>query len=231
MSMVLNVSRDVQRTRPVQLGAIGGGDPRALSSISVRIRAGKGETVFSEGEEAAYSYKVVSGGVRLCKYTQDGRRQIADFALPGDHFGYQGAERHTHTAEAIGDTIVLAYPNGQLERLGEMIPDFGKYVRALLTQSLLSAQQHLVVLGRQSAKERVVSFLLLLAERSDACPGDRLELPMSRQDIADHLGLTIETVSRMIGELKREGLIVVPNLTQVILKNLPALRALTEGAE
>ena len=86
-----------------------------------------------------------------------------------------------------------------------MIPALRKYVMTLLSNWLLTAQDHLLVLGRQSAKERVASFLLRLADRTDVGRGDRLDLPMSRQDIADHLGLTIETVSRMIGELKREG--------------------------
>ena len=232
MSMVLSVSHGAGRDRPVHLSVIAGAsDPKALSDISVRIRAGKGETIFSDGEEAAYSYKVVSGIVRLSKYTQDGRRQIADFMLPGDHFGFMETERHSFTAEAVSDAIILAYPKSQLERLGEMIPTFRKYVLTLLSNSLLTARRHLVVLGRQSAKERVVSFFLRLAERTDVGAGDRLDLPMSRQDIADHLGLTIETVSRTISELKRDGLIVVPNLTQIILKNMAALRALTEGAE
>jgi CRP-like cAMP-binding protein len=86
-----------------------------------------------------------------------------------------------------------------------------------------------VVLGCQSAKERVASFLVLLADRSRAEPGDRLDLPMGRQDIASHLGLTIETVCRAITELKREGAVIVPSLNQIILKDLQGLRTLAEG--
>jgi CRP-like cAMP-binding protein len=236
MSMVLNVSRSAARQGAPHLAVIKGGlnaasDQAALADIGVRIRAGKGETLFGEGEAATHSYKVLSGIVRLCKYTQDGRRQIADFVLPGDHFGFMETEAHTFTAEAVTDAIILSYPKSQIEHLGEMIPAFRKYVMTLLSNSLLTAQRHLLVLGRQSAKERVVSFLLRLADRTDVGQNDRLDLPMSRQDIADHLGLTIETVSRVIGDLKRSGAIVVPNLTQIILKDMAALAALTEGAE
>ena len=93
----------------------------------------------------------------------------------------------------------------------------------------MAMQRHLVVLGCQSAKERVASFLLLLTDRSGTKPGDRLDLPMGRQDIASHLGLTIETVCRAITELKREGLIAVPSLNQIVINNSHALRALAEG--
>jgi CRP-like cAMP-binding protein len=206
-------------------------DVRALQQIAVKTRIARGETIFNEGDEARYAYKVVSGAVRLCKHMADGRRQIADFLIPGDFFGFLQFGHYSFTAEAVGDVVLMCYPQRQLEQISSSTPALRKRILVLLSQRLLGMQDHLVMLGRQTAKERVASFLLQLAERTGVEDGEILELPMSRQDIADYLGLTIETVCRTLTEFKRMKLIGIPDLHQAALKDLEALRAIAEGDE
>jgi len=113
-----------------------------------------------------------------------------------------------------------------VDRLAEENPAVGTQLLCHLSANLLTAQQHLFVLGCQKARERVASFLLRLADRIDLTYGDRLDLSMSRQDIADHLGLTIETISRTITALRSDGIVLIPNTNQIVLRDMAALRAL-----
>jgi CRP/FNR family nitrogen fixation transcriptional regulator len=180
-------------------------------------------TIFNEGDDATHAYKVVSGGVRLCKVLPDGRRQIAEFALPGDYFGIDWLERHALTAEALVDTTTICYGRNRLERLGEEDREVRAELFSTLRHDLWAAQNHLVILGRQSARERVASFLLQLHERRKSGGRNRLDLPMTRQDIADYLGLTIETVCRVLTALKREGIIAIPDRHALDIRSLDAL--------
>lgn len=206
-------------------------DLRALQQVGMKVRFSRNETIFNDGDEAANCYKVISGAVRLCKHMTDGRRQIADFLLAGDFFGFMQLGNYKFTAEAVGDVVLMCYPQRQVARLSSAMPNLRGRLLMLLSQRLLGMQDHLVMLGRKTAKERVASFLLHIAERSDAEEGLAFELPMSRQDIADYLGLTIETVCRMLSELKRERIIVIPSLSQIVLNDTDALQALAEGGE
>jgi len=206
-------------------------DLRALEKIGIKLRFTRGETIFSEGDEADYSYKVVTGAIRLCKHLADGRRQIADFVLPGDYCGLLHLDEHRFTAEAASDVTVIAYPQRQVEKLGEELPSMRKRLTNFLARRLMDVQDHLIMLGRQTAKERVVGFLLRLAERSGVGDGETIELPMSRQDMADYLGLTIETVCRVLSELKRRRLIALPSLHGAVLIDSEALRDLFEDCD
>lgn len=205
-------------------------DLRLLQQIGVKVRFSRNQTIFSDGDEATNCYKVISGAVRLCKHMADGRRQIADFLLAGDLFGFMQLGHYKFTAEAVGDVVLMCYPQRQVARLSSSLPNLRGRLLVLLSQRLLGMQDHLVMLGRQTAKERIASFLLHIAERSDAEEGLAFDLPMSRQDIADYLGLTIETVCRMLSELKREKLIAIP-AGQIVINDLEALQTLTEGGE
>jgi CRP/FNR family nitrogen fixation transcriptional regulator len=204
---------------------------QALQRIGAKMRFTRNETVFSEGDEASYSYKVVSGAIRLCKHLADGRRQISGFVLPGEYCSLLHLDAHRFTAEAASDLVVIAYPQRQVEALGESMPSMRRRLDSFLSQRLQRMQEHVVMLGRQTAKERVVSFLLDLVERESAKEKERAALPMSRQDIADYLGLTIETVCRVLSDLKRARIVALPNLHEIVLTDTRALRALAEGAE
>src|SRR6185295_10176910 len=198
-------------------------DLRALQQIGTKVRFARNTTIFNDGDDAAYTYKIVSGAVRLCKHTSNGRRQIADFLLAGDYFGLLQLGTYSFTAEAVSDVVVIAYPQRQIEQLSNTLPSMSRRLLTLLSQRLLGMQDHLVMLGRQTAKERVASFLLLLAERSEAEEGEAFEVPMSRQNIADYLGLTIETVCRALSDLKRTRLIAIPNVHQLVISDRKAL--------
>ncbi len=200
----------------------------SLQAIGVISKFSRNETIFAEGDEAQYAYKVVSGAVRLCKLMCDGRRQVATFLLPGDFFGFEWCGTHCLTAEALSDTTIVRYARTRLDRLGEERVEVRRRLMSLISRDLWSAQNHVLMLGRQTAKERVASFFLDLAERQAAGGGDSLTLPMGRQDIADYLGLTIETVCRAISELKRSRIIEVPNRHAIVLRNISALRAAAE---
>ncbi len=199
----------------------------SLQAFGTVQRFTRNETIFNEGDEARFSYRVVSGAVRLCKVLPDGRRQIADFSLPGDFFGLEATDEHALTAEALVDAIVVRYLKSQLDELGDERADIRDALMATLRRSLWSAQHHVIMLGRQTAMERVVSFLLQLSVRARS--GLAIELPMGRQDIADYLGLTIETVCRALSELKSRELIATPDRRTVVLKNIRVLELLREG--
>ena len=200
-----------------------------LREFSARQQFARNGTIFSEGDAADHVYKLISGSVRLCRHMPDGRRHIADFMLPGDFIGFVESAENPLTAEAITPVILTSYPRNQFDRLGDADPQVRANLLSLLSMRLLTAQQQLFVLSCQNAKERMASFILRMAARTDVLSGDCLDLTMGRQDIADHLGLTIETICRAIAALKSDGIIAVPNSHQLILKDTGALRALSEG--
>ncbi|HVZ68352.1 MAG TPA: helix-turn-helix domain-containing protein [Rhizomicrobium sp.] len=199
----------------------------SIQAIGTVAHFGPNETIFAEGDDARYAYKVISGAVRICKLLADGRRQITEFALEGDHFGFEWTNEHAVTAEALGPVTALRFPRARIERLEREEQGVRNSMIAMLRRDLLSAQNHLLMLGRQTAKERVASFLLLMAERREG--GNTIDVPMSRQDIADYLGLTIETVCRALSELKRARVIAIPNRHQIVVRNTEALETMALG--
>jgi CRP/FNR family nitrogen fixation transcriptional regulator len=166
---------------------------------------------------------VVSGAVRTYRVLNDGRRQIGAFLLPGDMFGLEAGASHGTSAEAIADSVVLVIKRSAVVALAERDPEVARQMWTLTAQELGRAQNHMLLLIR-NAQERIAAFLLEMAARA---PGaDSVELPMSRQDIADYLGLTIETVSRTLTQLEAEAAIALPTSRRVVLRNRSALREL-----
>lgn len=196
------------------------------SRVGTRRAFAADEEVFTEGDRAMFFYKVVSGMVRTYKLLSDGRRQISAFHLPGDIFGLESGEDHRFSAEAVSETRLVVHRREPRALAGED-GALAREVVAAMMGSLERAQEHMTLLGRKSAKERIASFLLALAKRTGE---DRaLDLPMSRADMADHLGLTVESVSRAVTQLERDGLIgLPPNRRTVVLRNVVALRHLAE---
>ena len=181
--------------------------PRGADEVqhAARHRFARGEEVFAEGDAGTFFYKVVSGTVRTGKLLADGRRQIDAFHLTGDVFGLESGDCHRFTAEAVDDVVVIAYRRSRFASLVHDDPAFGELLMAAMLTSLDRAHDHMVLLGRKTALEKMASFLLDMARRR---PGaDKVVLPMQRTDIADHLGLTIETVSRTLTQMVRDGLI------------------------
>jgi CRP-like cAMP-binding protein len=179
--------------------------------------------IFGEGEDAEYIYQVVSGAARTYKILSDGRRQIGAFYLPGDIFGLEIGTAHQMSAEAICNATISAIKRSPLADLSR---DDNKITRALLeltARELQRAQKHVLLLVR-TAQERVASFLLEIADRTAGAGS--IDLPMSRQDIADYLGLTIETVSRTLTLLEDQAAIALPSARRVNLTNIRELRKL-----
>lgn len=203
----------------------------ALHHIGTTISVGRNETIFSEGDAAKYAYRLVSGAVRLCKLLPDGRRQIADFYLDGDLFGFLDIDDYAFSAEAITNVTLVRYARNQVTSLEEEDRDLRRQLKKMLHQRLSRAQNHLVMLGRQTVKERVASFLLQMVERLDADTLGKtcIDLPMGRQDIADYLGLTIETVCRALSDFKRAGIIAVPNTHQIVINDVETLHTIVDG--
>ncbi|MGU3340716.1 helix-turn-helix domain-containing protein [Methylobacterium mesophilicum] len=164
---------------------------------------GREEEVYGEGEEAEFVYRVVSGAVRTHKVLSDGRRQITGFHLPGDLFGFEQGDSHRHTAEALSETKVLIFRRRQVERAATERAEVACQLWGMAASGLRYAQDHMLLLGRRSAVERVATFLMEVDERLGGT--GTFALPMTRRDIADYLGLTIETVSRTFSHLEEDG--------------------------
>jgi CRP/FNR family nitrogen fixation transcriptional regulator len=193
----------------------------ALDMMGAEMRFPRNAEIFGEGEPAEYLYRVVRGTVRISTLLSDGRRQIGAFYLPGDVFGLEAGELHAFSAEAIGDTTVVVVKRSTFETLAVSNREVAQELRTLLATHLRRAQQHMLLLGRKTAQERIASFLLQMAERAPAASA--VDLPMSRQDIADYLGLTIETVSRTLTQLEHIAAIRLASSRHIELCNRAAL--------
>jgi CRP-like cAMP-binding protein len=192
------------------------------SLIGITRSFGRGQEVFGEGDSADHVYRVVSGAVRVQRVLADGRRQIEEFYLPGDVFGVEFSALRRATAETLGETTLVvarrttaAADPAQAERLWD---------HAL--RELARCHDHVLTLGLRSAAERIATFLVELAARLGG--DDVVELPMSRQDIADYLGLTIETVSRTLTQLQTRGLIRLNGCRHIRFARPAALAELCE---
>jgi CRP/FNR family transcriptional regulator, nitrogen fixation regulation protein len=192
----------------------------SLGFLGVPISFGRDSEIYGETEPTEYLYRVVSGAVRTYKVMTDGRRQIGGFYLAGDVFGLELGKEHTLSAEAITKTKVLAMKRRALAAMARRDQQVARRLWELTGGELERAQRHILRLIK-TAQERVVSFLLEMDERipADEC----VELPMSRQDIADYLGLTIETISRMLALLEREGAIELSSSRRIVLRKRAAL--------
>jgi CRP/FNR family transcriptional regulator len=192
------------RIVPRGLGSQATGHLMAISSLQKKA---PGETLFAEGDEADCVYEVVHGMLRLYKLLPDGRRLITGFLSTGNLLGLAPEGVCVYTAEAITEVTLCRYKRVAFERLIDEVPGFAKRLLEVTSHELRAAQDRMLLLGRKSATEKVASFLLLMAERHGSDGVDEVEVPMSRNDIADYLGLTIETVSRTLTKLKHDGLI------------------------
>ena len=195
----------------------------AIELMGALMPFARNSEIYGENEPADYLYKVVSGTVRTYKVLVDGRRQIGGFHLAGDMFGFESGDEHTFSAEAITDCKILVIKRSAVITLAARDNDVAQQMWALTARELQRVQDHIMVLIK-SARERVVGFLLEMADRGAG--GGAVELPMSRQDIADYLGLTIETVSRTLTQLEKSAAIELPTSRRIVLRNRSALRRL-----
>jgi CRP/FNR family transcriptional regulator len=190
-----------------------------------------GGVLFHEGDPAEYVMNVTSGAVKLFKLLGDGRRQILGFRFAGDFLGLSAGADYAYSAETLTDSKLCRFPRKKLDVLRERFPHFDRRLLSLSIDELTAAQEQLLLLGRKTAEERLVSFLILLSQgqvrRGET--SDPIRLPMTRSDIADYLGLTIETVSRTFSALRKKGLIELPNTIEVHLVDRDRLEEIAAG--
>jgi CRP-like cAMP-binding protein len=201
----------------------GGALAGSLEMMGAPMSVARNMEIYGENEPAEYLYKVISGTVRTSKILNDGRRQIGGFYLPGDVFGLEPGSEHAFSAEAITDAKVLVIKRSAVEALAARDNEAARELWAMTGRELQRVQDHILLLIK-TAQERVAAFLLEMSERIKS--NDEINLPMSRQDIADYLGLTIETVSRTLTSLESNAAIALPTSRRILLRNRAALRRL-----
>ncbi len=204
----------------------------ALDRLGTSVGYARGKTIIEEGNPAEYVYKVVSGALRKVRLLPDGRRHITSFLMPGDFFGFAEGAVYTHTVEAVADVTLVRYTRRGFEAALEQDPRAGRHFLGLVCKALSATQDQLLLLGRKSALERMASFLLALSDRMGADrkggkTGAELDLPMNRSDVADYLGLTIETVSRLITRLRALHIIDTPDAHRILILKRDALEDLS----
>jgi CRP/FNR family nitrogen fixation transcriptional regulator len=184
----------------------------------------KDEEIYGEDEPSDYVYQVIRGSVRSYKLLFDGRRQIGAFYLPGDVFGLESGPAHRLTAEAIVDTTVRLVKRRSLEQAAGITVEVARSLWWMTAGELRHAEDHMLLLGRKNAMERVASFLLEM-DRRLAVTG-MMALPMCRRDIGDYLGLTLETVSRALSQLHGQDVLGFSGARQIVLRNRQRLRSM-----
>ena len=191
-----------------------------LFCITSRKEVAARQAIVWEGDPGNHVFEVVSGVVKLYKLTYDGRRQVTGFVYPGQLLGLVNDGRYIYTAEAVTDTVLVLYPRSKLDQVADRNPGLARRLLSLALGDLVAAQEQMLLLGRKSATEKIASFLLRLSEGRDARGENphELFLPMTRTDIGDYLGLTTETVSRVINRLKDQGVIALSGHKVVELK-------------
>lgn len=206
-------------------------DLAALDEIAERISVKAGETLVDEGETAHHLFNITSGSVRIYKLLPDGRRQIMGFLFAGDFIGLAAGADYAFSAEAIEDATLCRFRKREYLALVRECPELEASLLARATHELAAAQNQMLLLGRKTARERIASFLLDLPGRDPIRPSldHHVRLPMTRMEIADYLGLTIETVSRELTKLKTSGLIRMLSLNELKVESPEQLRAIAGG--
>jgi len=216
----LNISH-VMATEPAdQFSAIA----RCSGVVASEFSYKKEEEIYGEGEPSEYLYQIICGAVRTYKLLSDGRRQIGAFHLPGDVFGLDPGSEHRLTAEAIVDTTVRLVSRRSLEKAAASNVQVARNLWTLTASDLRHAEDHMLLLGRKTAMERVATFLLEMDRR--LAKADMMALPMCRRDIGDYLGLTLETVSRALSQLSDDGILMFSSARQIALRNRRRLSAM-----
>lgn len=201
-----------------------------LQAIITSVTVESGRSIIHEGNPAEHLFNVVSGAVKLYKLLSDGRRQITGFLFPGDFLGIALNETYVYSADALTPVRLCRFPRHRLEALLKEVPSLEHALLDEVATELVAAQDQMLLLGRKTARERVASFLLMLAKRAERHrrPANPVALPMSRSDIADYLGLTTETVSRTLTQLRHSKTIEVHGRGEIEILDRAALQEFSE---
>jgi CRP/FNR family transcriptional regulator, nitrogen fixation regulation protein len=196
----------------------------AFDRLGARMSFGREEEIYAQEDDAEFLYRVVRGVVRTSRLTSDGRRQVGDFYYEGDLFGLEPGPEHRFAAEALTDCEVHMVRRGSVRAFAGDA-ELDRAILEATSREMERLQEHVMLLGRKSARERVATFLMAIAQRQDE---EQVDLPMGRQDMADYLGLTIETVSRMLTQLQGDAIVEFPSTRRFQVRKWRALEALAE---
>jgi CRP/FNR family nitrogen fixation transcriptional regulator len=196
-----------------------------LEQIGTTIDVPRDFEFYTEGQPAEYCYRVLNGCIRTVRTMEDGRRHVGQFPMRGDRFGFDALDAYYCSAEAVSNAVVRRYPRVLVDGMSENYPALARCLRELALAELRAAHDQNMLLGRKSASERVASFVLDMESKCGKAGGGRLELAMGRVDIADHLGLTVETVCRVLAVMKKEHVVAIGRTT-IEVRNRRALQAL-----
>jgi len=226
-SPILECSHCGVRARSV-CSALSSDEMAALDQVTQSLRLPAGATLVRTGEPRQYVFTLTAGALRLVRTLPDGRRQITGFVLPGDYVGLTETPQHRHDIEAICESRACRTPLVEMQRLRTTYPQLEHKLLRRTSMELAAAQDAGLLLARLQPSERLAHFLLRLGARGAVAgaPADIVALPMSRSDIADHLGLTMETVSRTFTKLRQQQLIALPQLHRVQILDMDGLRRL-----
>ncbi len=240
------------RSRPIVLDPRSGADPCAhcnarplsvcnvisdadlgrLATVAIVTEVAAGSTFIQESEPAHSFFNITRGTAKLFKLLPDGRRQITGFASVGHFLGLAVSDTYAFSAEAIEPVRFCRFPRARLRVLLDDFPAMEKRLLEVAANELVAAQEQMLLLGRKTARERLASFLVAQSRQGVSChhhPRMRFPLPMTRGDIADYLGLTIETISRTLTRFRGEGLIEIPGQSELVILNRRALESLAGG--
>jgi CRP/FNR family transcriptional regulator, nitrogen fixation regulation protein len=200
-----------------------------LEQFGTAVTVQREHEIHGQGDTTEYCWRILSGCVRTVKLMEDGRRQVAEFLFAGDLLGLNDLGTHDFAAEAVTDVTLRRYPRRMVESLADSHAALARHLRAMALTNLRNAHDRMVMLGRKTAVEKVASFVLEMQQRAAASGPGMVDVPMSRTDVADHLGLTVETVCRILAHLKREGTVKL-HRTGVEVIDPAALRAAASDA-
>lgn len=202
-----------------------------MSALMTSVELQAGAPLFDEGEEAGNVYNITSGTLKVYKLLPDGRRQVTGFLFAGDFLGLATRDTYAFSAEAVTPALLCRFSRRKLEDLMERLPKIEQRLLSIASNELAAAQEQMLLLGRKTAREKIASFLLMLAKRAEqrGQVGNPVTVPMSRTDIGDYLGLTTETVSRTFTQLKQDGVITLQPNHQVQLAKREELDEIAGG--
>ncbi len=206
-------------------------DLRRLAEASVSVTVAPGTSFIVEGQPAGAFFNITAGTAKLYKMLPDGRRQITGFVGVGHFLGLAVSETYAFSAEAMDPVRYCRFSRAKLRTLLDDFPAMEQRLLEVASNELVTAQEQMLLLGRKTARERVATFLLAQSRLGVVCQMPRVSftLPMTRGDIADYVGMTIETVSRTLTRFRTDGLIEIPNLTDIVMLNRPAMERIAQG--
>jgi CRP/FNR family nitrogen fixation transcriptional regulator len=197
-----------------------------LQAAGAVVQISEGQEIFAEGDDTDLFYKVASSVVRICKFLRDGRRQILAFHMAGESFGFELGGCRQFTAEAVKECTLVCYRRRNMELMAQKDRTVSRQLLQYAMESLAQAQAHSLLLAKPRAAGRIASFLLDWQARSNN--GAVIQLAMSRQEIGDYLALSMETVSRILSQFERDGLIAMPSTRELHLMNAKDLEEMAD---